>query len=85
MHYTVRIPFSGMLRRVALVRTNVPEEPSPSIIRLTIIVELGTSLACRLLVTANVVPSSPNLVILIMKVIRPSETSVITGSYLKEK
>jgi hypothetical protein len=40
---------SGMLRRVALVRTDVPEELSPSFIRVTRIVELGTTLA----VTSN--------------------------------
>jgi hypothetical protein len=33
---------SGMLRRVALVRTDVSEESSASIIRVTIICELGT-------------------------------------------
>jgi hypothetical protein len=44
---------SGMLRRVALVRTNVPEEPGASFIRVTRIGELGTSQA------ACVVPSSP--------------------------
>jgi hypothetical protein len=36
---------SGMLRRVALVRTDVSEELSPSIIRVTTIGELGTTLA----------------------------------------
>jgi hypothetical protein len=34
-----------MLRRVALVRTDVSEERSPSFIRVTIIGELGTTLA----------------------------------------
>jgi hypothetical protein len=34
-----------MLRRVALVRTDVPEELSASIIRMTRIGELGTTLA----------------------------------------
>jgi hypothetical protein len=38
-----------MLRRVALVRTNVPEELSASFIRVTRIDELGT----RLAVTSN--------------------------------
>jgi hypothetical protein len=33
---------SGMLRRVALVRTDVAEEISTSFIRMTRIVELGT-------------------------------------------
>jgi hypothetical protein len=36
---------SGMLRRVALVRTDVSEEPSASFIRVTRIRELGTTLA----------------------------------------
>jgi hypothetical protein len=40
---------SGMLRRVALVRTDVSEEPSVSFIRVTKIGELGTTQA----VTSN--------------------------------
>jgi hypothetical protein len=40
---------SGMLRRVALVRTDVSEEPSASFIRVTRISELGTTQA----VTSN--------------------------------
>jgi hypothetical protein len=40
---------SGMLRRVALVRTDVSEELSVSIIRVTRIGEIGTTLA----VTSN--------------------------------
>jgi hypothetical protein len=40
---------SGMLRRVALVRTDVSEELSASFIRVTAIGELGTMLA----VTSN--------------------------------
>jgi hypothetical protein len=40
---------SGMLRRMALVRTDVSEELSASFIRVTRIVELGTTLA----VTSN--------------------------------
>jgi hypothetical protein len=35
---------SGMLRRVALVRTDVSEEPSAYFIRVTRIGELGTTL-----------------------------------------
>jgi hypothetical protein len=54
------MPSSGMLRRVALVRTDVSEEPSASFIRVTRIGELGTTLAVtsnrRTLVTARVVP-----------------------------
>jgi hypothetical protein len=66
---------SGMLRRVALVRTDVSEEPSSSIIRVTRISELA-----RLLVSANVVPSSPILVTLMMEAISSSETSVLNNS-----
>jgi hypothetical protein len=55
-----------MLRRVALVRTDVSEEIRASIIRVA------------LLVTANVVPSSPILVTLIMEALSSSETSVLT-------
>jgi hypothetical protein len=36
---------SDMLRCMALVRTDVSEEPSPSIIRMIRISELGTTLA----------------------------------------
>jgi hypothetical protein len=61
-----------MLCRVALVRTDVPEELSPSIIRMTRISELGTTLAI------NVVPTSPTLVTLMMEELRSSETSVLT-------
>jgi hypothetical protein len=73
-----------MLRRVALVRTGVSEELSASIIRATRIDELGTTLAVflrsmrRLLVMANVVPSSPILVTLMMEGLSTSETSVLT-------
>jgi hypothetical protein len=38
---------SGMLRRVALVRTEVSDELSASIIRVTIIGELGTLAVTR--------------------------------------
>jgi hypothetical protein len=78
-----------MLRRVALVRTDVSEERSASIIRVTRLGELGTMLAVtskvvflrtvrRFLVTANVVPSSPSLVTLMVETPRSSETSVLT-------
>jgi hypothetical protein len=61
---------SGMLRRVALVRTDIWEEFSASFIRVTRIGELGTALAVtsnrrsvrQFLVTTSVVPSSPILV-----------------------
>jgi hypothetical protein len=71
-----------MLRRVDLVRTDVPEELSASIIRVTRIGEQGTMLAvtsvCRLLVTANAVASSPILVTLMMETLSSSKTSVLT-------
>jgi hypothetical protein len=84
-----RMASSGMLRSVALVRTDVWEELSASIIRVTRIGELGTTLAVAsnrrtlrrnsaLLITANVVPSSSILVILMMEALRSSETSALT-------
>jgi hypothetical protein len=74
---------SGMLRRVALVRTDVSEEFSASFIRVTRIGELGTTLALtsrlrRLLITAKVVPSSLILVTLMKEVLSSSEKSVLT-------
>jgi hypothetical protein len=88
----------GMLRRVALVRTDVSEEHNVSNITVKSIGELGRTLLIinnrrtlrrntisisinsvrRLLVTANVVPSSPILVTLMMEALRSSETSVLT-------
>jgi hypothetical protein len=83
---------SGMVRRVALVRTDVSEELSASFIRVTRIGELRTTLAVtsnrrthliflrsvrRLLVTANVVLSSPILVTLMKEALSSSETSVL--------
>jgi hypothetical protein len=74
-----------MLRRVTLVRTDVSEELSATIIRMTRIGELGTMKKFvflrsmrRLLVTANVVPSSSILVTLMMEALSSSETSVLT-------
>jgi hypothetical protein len=79
---------SGMLRRVALVRTDVSEELSASNIRMTRIGDLRTSAVTsnrrtlyfvflrsvrQLLVTANV-SSSPFLVILMMEALSSSET-----------
>jgi hypothetical protein len=73
---------------VALVTTDVSEEISASIIRVTRIGELETTLAVedfaflrsdrRLLGRANVSPSSPTLVTLMMEALRSSETSVLT-------
>jgi hypothetical protein len=64
---------SGMLRRVALVRTDVSEERGASFISVTRIGELGT-----MLVTDSVVPSSPILVTLMKEAPSSSETSVLT-------
>jgi hypothetical protein len=81
-----------MLRRVALVRSDVSEEPSPSI-RVTRIGELGTTQAAtsnrrthlvflrsvrRLLVATCVVSSSPILVTLMEEALGFSETSGLT-------
>jgi hypothetical protein len=74
-----------MLRRVALIRTDVSEEPSASI-RVTRIGELGTTTVLtsnrcfvrRLLVTASIVPSSPSLITLMKEALGYSETSVLT-------
>jgi hypothetical protein len=79
----------GVLRRVALVRTDVFEELSASFIRVTKIGALGTTQAAtsnrvflrsvrRLLVTACVVPSSPILVTLMKEALSSSQTSVLT-------
>jgi hypothetical protein len=83
---------SRMLRSVALIRTDVSEERSISIIRVTIIGEAGTTLSLtsnrrtlrrnesvrRLLVRASVVPGSPIIVTLMKETLRSSETSVLT-------
>jgi hypothetical protein len=58
--------FSRILRWVALVRTDVSEELSASFIRVTIIGELGTTIA------------APMLVILMTEALRFFETSVLT-------
>jgi hypothetical protein len=75
---------SGMVQRVALVRTDASEKLSASFIRVTRIGELETTLAVTsnrvhwLLVTASVVPSSPILVTLMKKALSSSEKSVLT-------
>jgi hypothetical protein len=79
---------SGMVRRVALVITDVSEELSASFIRVTRICVLGTTLAVtsnvflrfvrRLLVTANIVPSTQILVTLMKEELSSSEMSVLT-------
>jgi hypothetical protein len=79
---------SEMLRRVALVRTDVSEELSASI-RVTRIGELGTALAVtsnrrtrvvviQLIVSAYALPSTLIISTLIMAAIRFSETSALT-------
>jgi hypothetical protein len=78
------IPSSWMLRLVALVRTDVSEERIASIIRVTRIGELRITLAAissvlRLLVKANVVPSSQIFVTLMIEALCSSETSVLTS------
>jgi hypothetical protein len=85
---------SGLLRRVALVRTDVSEEPCASFIRVTKIGELGTTQPTyaakkyqylvflrsvrRLLVAACVVPSSQIFVPLMKEEPGSSETSILT-------
>jgi hypothetical protein len=64
---------SGMLRLVALVRTDVSEEPSAAINRVTII---GVIVKKRAAV--SVVPSSPILVTLMKEALGSSETSILT-------
>jgi hypothetical protein len=72
------MPSSGMLRRVALVRTDVSEEFSASFNRVLVLAFLRC--VRRLLVTASVDPSSPILVALMKEVLNYSETSVLTGA-----
>jgi hypothetical protein len=70
---------SGMLRHVAFVRTDVSEELSALIIRVTRIGELVFPRSVRrLLVMASVAPSSPILVTLMMEALSSSETPGLT-------
>jgi hypothetical protein len=62
-----------MLRRVALVRTDVSEELSSSFIRVTRIGELEIALA-----VTSIVPSSPILVTLMKEGLSSYETSILT-------
>jgi hypothetical protein len=70
-----------MLRHVALARTDVSEELSATFIRVTRIIELGTTLALtsnrRTLVISDVVASSPIIVTLMKEALSSSETSVL--------
>jgi hypothetical protein len=63
---------SGVLRHVALIRSDVSEELSASFIRVFL------NSVRRLLITASVVPSSPILFTLMKEALRSSETSVLT-------
>jgi hypothetical protein len=76
---------SGMLRRVALVRTDFSEVGISSVFRVTRIGELGSNnwqpmhaAKLRLVGTTNLVPSSHILVSVMMGVLRSSETSFLT-------
>jgi hypothetical protein len=74
---------SGMLRCVALVRTDVSEELGTSFMRVTRIGEIGTTFVFlhgmrRMPVTASVVPISLILVTPMKKALNSSETSVLT-------
>jgi hypothetical protein len=69
-----RMPYSGTLRRGAHVRTDVSEERTASIIRVTRICQLVRALV----LTSNVVTISPILVTLMVQEICSSETSFLT-------
>jgi hypothetical protein len=71
----LRMASSGMLRRVALVRTDVSEELSASIM-VTRFGELGTTLD-----VTSIVPSSPILVTMMNEALSSSETSVLYKSH----
>jgi hypothetical protein len=64
---TKRMASSGMLRLVALVRTDVSKELSAAFIRLR-----------RFLVTVSVVPNSSFLITLMKEALSSFETSVLT-------
>jgi hypothetical protein len=73
---------SGMLRRAALVRTDVSDELSASFIRVRRIGELGTTLA----LTSNRRKLKRNffsLVILMKEALSSSETSVLTRATIR--
>jgi hypothetical protein len=84
-----RMLYPRILHHVALVRTDVLEDLSASIIKVTRIGELGTALTITgdrrmlqrntMLVMANA-PSSPILVTVMMEALSSSETSVLTRS-----
>jgi hypothetical protein len=69
---------------MAVVKTGVSEDHIASIITVTRIDELRTVLALTIkgsIVTANVVPSSPVLVTLMMEAIRSYVSSVLKKSH----
>jgi hypothetical protein len=72
-----------MLRRVALVRIDVLEEPRASFIRVTRYEEIFLRSLLWLLVAACVVPSSPILVTLMKEALGSSETSVLTRATMR--
>jgi hypothetical protein len=73
---------SGMLRSVALVRTDVSEEISAAFIRVNLVFLRSVH---RLLVTASVVRSSQILVTLMKEALSSSETSkILKGSTLRK-
>jgi hypothetical protein len=73
-----RIVSSGMLRCVALVRTDVSEDLSAYFIRVRRIGELGTTLA----VTSNRCTLRRNILVTLMKeAVSSSETSVFNKSH----
>jgi hypothetical protein len=71
---------SEMLRRVALVRTDLSEELSALIVRVTRIGELEISSQRASVASYRYVPSSLILVTLVMEALSSSETSVLTSS-----
>jgi hypothetical protein len=86
------MPSSGILCRVAVLRTDVSEDLIAFIIRVTRIGELRTTLAVtdnqstlrrrnQLLATANVVPNLLILLALMTEAICSSESSVLNKSH----
>jgi hypothetical protein len=75
------MPYSGRLNSMALVRTDVSEERIASFIRVLGVDDLATTLAVtskrRLLVIANVVPSSLIIANLMMEALHSYETSIV--------
>jgi hypothetical protein len=71
------MPSSGMLRREALVRTDVSEQRSASIIMATTTGELGTLAVTSNRRTLRRNTSSAILITLMIEALRSSETSVL--------